>query len=289
MRKISALAILASASAITLGGGAYWLDAAVAKPKTATAQTKALEAAVAGAHRSDANKARDKFRNPVATLQFFGIKPTHTVVELWPGGGWYTEILAPYLRDKGKLIVAPPMRGTENVNKFLAKDATLYGKVAVANFPTLLGGTPVAPGTADAVLTFRNVHNWRMGSGKEDRADYSAEAFREIYAMLKPGGVLGIEDHRLNEDADSAKERDSGYIKTSTVRKLAEEAGFTYVGASEVNANPKDTKDYPKGVWTLPPRLAEGDVNREKFLAIGESDRMTLKFVKPAAGKKARR
>lgn len=243
----------------------------------------ALQAAVAAPNRSAANKARDQYRHPAETLSFFGVKPTDTVVEIWPGGGWYTEILAPYLRDNGKLIVAAPAgRGSEAIGRFLDTDPTSYGKVARANFPQLMGGTRVPAGTADAVLTFRNVHNWRMGSYSADGNDYSVAAFQELYAMLKPGGVLGIEDHRLPEDASDARERSSGYIKVSTIRRLAEQAGFQFVGASEINANPNDTKDYPKGVWTLPPRLAEGDVNRDRYLAIGESDRMTLKFVKPA-------
>jgi predicted methyltransferase len=139
----------------------------------------------------------------------------------------------------------------------------------------------VPNGSADVVLTFRNVHNWRMGYRRDDKQDYAPEAFRQIYAMLKPGGVLGIEDHRLPESADAERERTSGYIKTSTVRQLAEAAGFRFAGASEVNANPKDTADWPNGVWTLPPSLALKDQDREKYQAIGESDRMTLKFVKP--------
>jgi predicted methyltransferase len=241
----------------------------------------ALAAAVNAPTRTAANVARDKYRNPAQTLAFFGVKPTDKVVELWPSGGWYTEILAPYLKDKGTLTVAPPMRGTENVKKFLATNA-VYSNVQVANFPVIIGGgTPVAPGSADVVLTFRNVHNFKMGSGHPENADYSEAAFKEIYAMLKPGGVLGIEDHRLGESADAERERKSGYVKVSTVRKLAEQAGFKFAGSSEINANPKDTKDYPKGVWTLPPRFAEGDTDRAKFAAIGESDRMTLKFVKP--------
>lgn len=249
--------------------------------KSGTKASGSFASAMAGSHRSDANKARDKYRNPDKTLAFFGVKPNHTVVEIWPGGGWYTEILAPYLRAKGQLIVAPPQRGNEGVAKFLASNAAVYDKVKTANFPAALGGTPVAPGSADFVLTFRNVHNWRMGSGRPDSADYSEAAFKELYTMLKPGGVLGIEDHRLPETADAKKERDSGYIKVSSVRSLAEKAGFKFAGSSEVNANPKDTKDYPKGVWTLPPRFAEGDVDKAKYAAIGESDRMTLKFVKP--------
>lgn len=242
-----------------------------------------LAAAVAAPTRSEANKARDVHRHPAETLGFFGIKPTDTVVEIWPGGGWYTEILAPYLKAKGKLIVAAPAgNGSTSIAKFLDSDPATYGQVGRANFPTILGGTGVAPGTADAVLTFRNVHNWRMGSYKADGADYSVAAFQEIFAMLKPGGVLGIEDHRLPEGESDERERKSGYIKVSTIRRLAEQAGFRFAGSSEINANPKDTKDYPRGVWTLPPRLVEGDKDREKYLAIGESDRMTLKFIKPA-------
>ena len=145
----------------------------------------------------------------------------------------------------------------------------------------MLGGTAVAPGTADVVLTFRNVHNWRMGYLTEAKTDYSEAAFREIYAMLKPGGVLGIEDHRLPESANAERERTSGYIKVSTIRRAAEAAGFKFAGLSEVNANSKDSADWPKGVWMLPPRFAEGDVDRARYAAIGESDRMTLKFVKP--------
>jgi len=243
---------------------------------------KALQRAVANPQRSDANRARDKYRHPVDTLAFFGIQPTHTVVEIWPGGGWYTEILAPYLADKGKLIVASAAgRGSEGINKRLDADPALFGKVERANFPTLLGGTGVRPGTADAVLTFRNVHNWGGGYMHPEKKNYSEEAFREMFSMLKPGGTLGIVDHRLPEDASADREKSSGYIKVSTVRALAEKAGFEYVGASEVNANPKDTADWPDGVWTLPPVLAKGDTDREKYLAIGESDRMTLKFVKP--------
>jgi predicted methyltransferase len=133
----------------------------------------------------------------------------------------------------------------------------------------------------DTVLTFRNVHNWRMGYRRDDKQDYSDLAFRQIYAMLKPGGVLGIEDHRLPESASDERERTSGYIKVSTVRRLAEGAGLRFVGASEVNANPNDTADWPNGVWTLPPSLSQGDKDRARYIAIGESDRMTLKFVKP--------
>jgi predicted methyltransferase len=141
--------------------------------------------------------------------------------------------------------------------------------------------TRVPNGSADVVLTFRNVHNWRMGYRRDDKQDYSPEAFRQIYAMLKPGGVLGIVDHRLPESASAERERTSGYIKVSTVRRLAEAAGFRLAGASEINANPNDSADWENGVWTLPPSLALKDKDRARYLAIGESDRMTLKFVKP--------
>jgi predicted methyltransferase len=153
---------------------------------------------------------------------------------------------------------------------------TLYGKIKTGAFSPSAATPPIPAGTADVVLTFRNVHNWMMGDNP------SAENnFQQMFAMLKPGGVLGVVDHRLPESADAARERSSGYIKVSTVRRLAEQAGFRYVGASEVNANPKDSADWPGGVWTLPPALRGPEAEREKHLAIGESDRMTLKFVKP--------
>jgi predicted methyltransferase len=263
---------------------AFALIAAVAaSPAYARAPSAELRQAVSAAHRSEANRARDQYRHPAETLAFFGVKPTDTVVELWPGGGWYTEILAPYLAERGKLIVASPgARGLEGTTKRLTANPTVFGKVTAVNFPTVLGGTGVAPGTADVVLTFRNAHNWRGGYQHPDKQDYSVEAFREIFAMLKPGGVLGIEDHRLPESASDEREKSSGYIKPSTIRRLAEQAGFRFAGQSEVNANPKDTADWPKGVWTLPPTYAEGETDRAKYQAIGESDRLTMKFVKPA-------
>jgi predicted methyltransferase len=211
------------------------------------------------------------------------VKPSDTVVELWPGGGWYTEILAPYLASGGgRLYAAAPEWGMEGIAKLKAANPALYGSVLTADFPTFdAGDTPVPAGSADVVLTFRNVHNWRMGYRRDDKQDYSLEAFRQIYAMLKPGGTLGIVDHRLPEDASDERERTSGYIKLSTVRRLAEAAGFRLVASSEINANPADSADWPDGVWTLPPSLRLKDKDREKYLAIGESDRMTLRFEKP--------
>jgi predicted methyltransferase len=258
--------------------------AAVAAPALAQAPSAALKAAVAAPSRTDANRARDQYRHPAQTLAFFGVKPTDTVVEIWPGGGCYTEILAPYLAAHGQLILANAGdKMGKGLTAELASDAAIYGKVQHAGFPSVLGGTPVAPGTANVVMTFRNVHNWRGGYQTADKQDYSLAAFKEMYAMLKPGGTLGVVDHRLPEKADAERERTSGYMKVSTIRRLAEEAGFKYVGSSEINANPKDTADWEKGVWTLPPTYANGETDRAKYQAIGESDRMTLKFVKPTA------
>ncbi len=249
----------------------------------AAAPNGALRAAIAAPTRTPANVARDRYRHPAATLAFFGVKPADTVVEIWPGGGWYTEILAPYLAAGGKLVLAAPDWGRSGADKLKAANARLYGPLAYADFQRFDGRPAEIPaGSADVVLTFRNVHNWRMGYRRDDKQDYSAEAFRQIFAMLKPGGVLGIEDHRLPESADAERERTSGYIKLSTVRGLAEAAGFKLAAASEINANPKDSADWPEGVWTLPPSLALKDKDRAKYLAIGESDRMTLKFVKPS-------
>lgn len=270
-----ALLIVGTLSALVLTTG---LTARTVAPSIKTE----LAAAVAAPTRTAVNVERDKYRHPAETLAFFNIKPTDKVVEIWPGGGWYTEILAPYLAEKGQLtVVSPSGRPSEGIAKKLDGNPAAYGKVMRANFPSNLGGTPVAPGTADAVVTFRNVHNWRMGYLTTDKADYSEAAFREIYAMLKPGGVLGIEDHRLPENMDSAREKSSGYIKVSTVKALALKAGFQFAGESQVNANPRDTHDHPEGVWTLPPSFALKDTDRAKYAAIGESDRMTLRFIKP--------
>ena len=249
----------------------------------AQAPSQAITAAVAAPTPTPANTARDHDRHPAETLAFFGVKPRDNVVELWPFGGWYTEILAPYLAaGGGTLTVAnPPGRLSDMIATKIAGDPATYGKVVRANFPSVLGGTQVALGSADVVLTFRNIHNWRMGFFTPDKADYSEAAFREIYAMLKPGGILGIEDHHLPEEMDTARERTSGYMKISTVRALAEKAGFRFVASSTINANPRDTHDYPKGVWTLPPTYREGDKDHDRYAAIGESDRLTLKFVKP--------
>ena len=259
--------------------------AAIGAPQMGSVSPE-LKAAVAAPTRTPANTARDTYRHPAETLAFFGVKPTDTVVELWPGGGWYTEILAPYLKKgRGTLWAAAPWpNGIKGVQNLRQKDSVTYGEVAFAAFPAWNEGEPkIRDNSVDVVLTFRNVHNWRMGYQREDKQDYSAEAFKQIFAMLKPGGTLGIVDHRLPENADAERERSSGYIKTSTIRKLAADAGFEFVAESAVNANPKDSADWPKGVWTLPPSYANKDADRAKYEAIGESDRMTLKFRKPAS------
>lgn len=256
---------------------------APAQPASSQASRAALAAAAASPSRTPANVARDPYRHPVETLAFFGVRPSDTVVELWPGGGWYTEILAPYLAaGGGRLYAAAPDWGLNGIRKMKEANPAVYSSVLTADFPAFdARATRVPDGSADVVLTFRNVHNWRMGYRREDKQDYSLEAFRQIYAMLKPGGVLGVVDHRLPESASDERELKSGYIKVSTVRRLAEAAGFKLGGSSEINANPRDSADWPDGVWTLPPTLQLGDKDRERYLAIGESDRMTLKFVKP--------
>lgn len=242
----------------------------------------ALKAAIASKDRTPANVARDAARHPYETLTFFGIKPNMTVVELSPGGGWYTEILANYLKDKGKLIVAgeSPTSSSESAKRYaqrltdkLASNPAMYAKVqrGVFEVPTTYNIAP--PNSADMVVTFRNLHNW---TGEGDAK--VQEIFKNVHTVLKKGGVFGVVDHR--SPAGKPVDPKSGYLHEAEVIKMIEKAGFKLAAKSEVNANPKDTADHPKGVWTLPPVMALKDVDREKYMAIGESDRMTLKFVK---------
>jgi predicted methyltransferase len=238
-----------------------------------------LAAVVAAEHRSDRDRLRDGFRHPVETLLFFGIRDGMTVVELWPEAGWYSQILAPFLKSTGQLYLAvgdrdaTAVRGYGKLQREFLQNADVYGR---PKFTILAKGRydVAPPGSADLVLSFRNVHNW-MGEG------YANEVFSAAFRALKPGGVLGIVEHRAKPGQQDPKAR-SGYVAEAFVIELAESAGFRWVAASEINANPKDTKDYPKGVWALPPSYAAGEVDRLKYTAIGESDRMTLKFVKPA-------
>jgi predicted methyltransferase len=265
---IATVALLASACGTTRSS----------RQDTATA----LDRVLAGAHRSPENKARDQYRHPKETLLFFGIRPEMSVVEVWPGAnGWYTEVLAPLLRDRGKYYAAhwapnPESRNiTDGLQKFrnkLASNAELYGKVEMTTMAA--GGPDIAPpGSVDMVVTFRNMHNW-MSRG------WAPEAFAKMFRALKPGGVLGVVEHR-GAGGEQDPQAKSGYENEDYAIKMIENAGFRLVAKSEINANPKDTKDYDQGVWTLPPTYRLGDQDREKYAAIGESDRFTLKFVKP--------
>jgi predicted methyltransferase len=241
-----------------------------------------LAAVVAGEHRSAGNRARDPYRHPVQTLSFFGLRPNMTVVELWPFGGWYTEILAPYLRDSGVYYAAAmdpastsqeDQRYNASLRDLLATRPDLYAKVRWSVLAP--GKMEIAPaGTADMVVSFRNIHNW-VWAGIEK--DVFAAAFR----ALKAGGVLGIVEHRHNDPDFVPRTPGQAYVGEEYAVRLIESAGFKLVGRSDINNNPKDTKDYPQGVWTLPPNYALGDQDRARYAAIGESDRFTLKFVKP--------
>ncbi|GIU14452.1 class I SAM-dependent methyltransferase [Shewanella sp. MBTL60-007] len=246
-------------------------------------ENHALEAAVSSDFRQAKNSARDQYRHPEQTLSFFDIKPSDTLIELWPGGGWYAEILAPYLAKDGHYIAGnfdtnPSDEKARNgyrpkvgkkFEKWLKEHQANLGNATTVTFDPPNYYTMGPDNSADVVLTFRNLHNWAMKG-------YLEPVFESAYKVLKSGGTFGIVEHRGEPGVDAK----TGYMDQAKVIKLAENAGFTFVASSEVNANPKDSKDYPKGVWTLPPRLALEDQDKEKYLAIGESDRMTLKFVK---------
>lgn len=241
-----------------------------------------LEAVVDSSFRPAADKARDPYRHPLQTLTFFGLKPNMTVVELWPFGGWYTEILAPYLHDRGTLYAAamdPDSTDPEDkqynseFQAMLGAHPQVYDRVRMTVLAK--GKMQIAPdGSADLVVTFRNIHNW-VWAGMEK--DVMAAAFR----ALKPGGILGVEEHRNDDPNFVPKTPGQAYVGEQYAIDLIQSVGFRLLGQSNVNRNPKDTKDYPKGVWTLPPSYAEGDKDRARYTAIGESDRFTLKFIKP--------
>ncbi len=282
LASLLAIALATPALAFAASAGAQHAghtDNASATDGAAPAAHAAIASAVAASTRTEANRARDRYRNPVETLGFFRVAPGDTIVELFPGGGWYTEILAPLaMQGGGRYIAAGNMeRGLNAVRALQTANPGLYGGATLAAFPAAEVGA-VPDGSADVVLTFRNIHNLRFAG-----VDQTNAAFRQMFAMLKPGGRLGIVEHRLPETMDSALEESSGYMKTSSVIAFAEAAGFRLVGQSEVNANPRDTHDHPRGVWTLPPVLrgAADDAERDRYRAIGESDRMTLLFVKP--------
>jgi predicted methyltransferase len=271
---MTGLAIAAIAACLTLA------------PSLAVAQSvdPSLQAAVANADRNPSNSARDLYRHPEATLSFFGVKPESVVVEILPGGnGYWTEILAPYLKGHGRYIAAvgdPASASSETQQDIAAFNSKFvsaperFGAIEVTSFSG--DKYPIAaPGSADFVLTFRNIHNW-MAAGTAEAA------FAAFYKALKPGGVLGVEEHRASVDQPQDPLAKSGYVREDFAIALAESVGFKLAAKSEINANPKDTKDYSVGVWALPPTFRLKDVDRDKYAAIGESDRLTLKFVKPA-------
>ena len=262
------------------------LLAQTATSPAATSEASSLDSVVQGSWRDPANVARDVYRHPQQTLAFFGIAPTQTVIEITPGGGWYAEILAPYLRDNGHYIAAVvdpaavaegkgrdyQQKSKTSLETKFAASPMQYGKAKVVAYD------PKAPvfgpaDSADLVVTFRNVHNWRSSGQAEGM-------FKGFFAVLKPGGTLGVTEHRAK--ADVPADDKSGYVGEAQVIAMAEAAGFKLVEKSEVNANPRDTKDHPNGVWTLPPGNNHDAADNAKYKAIGESDRMTLRFVKPA-------
>ncbi|HUL19710.1 MAG TPA: methyltransferase domain-containing protein [Steroidobacteraceae bacterium] len=271
--KLKTVALLATC--------ALFLDSCAAQ-SSRESTTEELTALLAGSQRAEENRVRDVYRHPKQTLLFFGVRPEMSVLEVWPTPGYYTEILAPLLREKGKyyaaVMAADPSskyvtRTLENYRAKLAASPQLYDKVIVVTMPTD-GGNVVPPGSLDMALTFRNLHNWMS---KDD----ASQVIATLYKALKPGGILGIVEHRGNPAVAQDPKAKSGYVNEDYAIKLIEAQGFRLVAKSEVNANPKDTKDYPQGVWTLPPTYELGDKDREKYAAIGESDRFTMRFQKP--------
>ena len=246
----------------------------------AAAPDPALVSAVASPARSASAVARDKARHPVEELTFFGLDPKMSVVELWPGGGYWTDIIGPYLKDGGHYTIALPAPGNAeegpSVVRLRARIAGEKDRLGVIHESTLGAGhfEIAPPGSADLIVTFRNFHNW-MSDG------YAEQALAACFTALKPGGILGIEEHRGSNDVLQDPKAKSGYVRQDYTIALAKKAGFVLVGSSEINANPRDTKDWPDGVWTLPPTLAQGDKDRAKYIAIGEADNFVLKFQKP--------
>lgn len=245
-----------------------------------------VSAAAVGEHRSAGNQARNEFRNPVQTLSFFGFEDGMSVLEIYPGGGWYAEVLAPAIRDHGTYTIAnwdPEVEGLPSYQYELPKrlrakfDANpeLYDQVKEVHFSPPSSASLGDADSYDRVLTFRNSHGW-VGSGMAE------DIYAEFARVLKPGGMLGVVQHRAAPGGDPAVTAEMGYVPEAAIIAIAEAAGLEFVASSEVNSNPMDSRDHPEGVWTLPPGLALGDQDRAKFQAIGESDRMTLTFVKPA-------
>jgi predicted methyltransferase len=284
--KIARLTVLSAALVVTTLAAADIVIPSITwpsnLPKTNPATEKLIDQAIAGDYRSDKNKARDVYRHPRETLEFFGLRQDMKIVEIAPGGGWYSDILAPVVRDHGQYTAAiPPPKSTEAEDvasvkalkeKFAARP-DVFGKAAFVSFgPNDLTLAPA--GTINMILTFRNIHNW-MDDGWADKA------FAAMFKALRPGGILAVEEHRGNPDVPQDPKAKSGYVNQDYAVKLIEAVGFKLVGSSPVNDNPKDAKNYPEGVWTLPPTLTLGEKDRAKYVAIGESDRFTLKFRKP--------
>jgi predicted methyltransferase len=260
------------------------LAAACASAQTAPDGSSAasLDKILASEQRPAADRARDAFRHPKETLQFFGLRPQMQVVEIWPEPGWYTDIIAPFVKDRGRYyaaIIAPRPDNAytsariKNYQDRYAAHPEIYGKIVLTSFAK--DAREIAPaGSVDMVVTFRNIHNWMA-------ADWAPEAFGAMFKALKPGGILGVVEHRGNPELPQDPKAKSGYVREDEAIHLIESQGFALVAQSEINANPRDTKDYPQGVWTLPPVYRLGDKDKDLYAAIGESDRFTLKFVKP--------
>jgi len=282
--RIMSLRVNLTASfALVLVIAATGLPVSVASADSHDDARPRLEGILVGDHRSTANIARNSSRHPVETLEFFGLQPDMTLIEIGPSGGWYTEILAPYMADRGRYYGAhfspnsPAGYHRSTLERFeekLRERPDVYGRATIRHLLPP-GETVIGPAEgADMALTFRNVHNWIM-------AGLEHEYFEAFYAALKPGGILGVVEHRARPDADMAVMQTTGYVTEAYVKEIAAAAGFEFVASSEINANPRDSKDHPEGVWTLPPEFRLGQENRERYAAIGESDRMTLKFRKP--------
>ena len=248
-----------------------------------TASAVSWQEALEGTHRSPESVARDQYRHPVQTLRFFDVLPEHDVVEISPGTGWYTEILAPYIEGDFYAAHFPENSGVEYFDRLrseyearLAKDPDIFGNVQIVVFDPTTGALELEDESVDRVLSFRNVHTWL-------RFDSEEAAFASFYRVLRPGGLLGIVQHRSRQLIDRDQMVETGYVVQDAVIEAAQAAGFEFVAASEVNANFRDSANHPEGVWTLPPSLRLGDKDRSRYLSIGESDRMTLKFRKPVS------
>ena len=282
MRRVDprALVLLGLIAVLAMACGSSPIRAG-AIPHTDASTAADLDRVLAGPQRSPENRARDAHRHPKETLEFFGLAPNQTVVEVWPSRGWYTEILAPLLKDHGHYIAAglDPNRSPEpsSVRLFaekLAANPSVYDRVTVTALENPTALAPVPPGSVDLALTFRNLHNWLAQDG-------AVPVLKALYDALKPGGYLGVEDHRAIPAAPVDPRARLGYVNEQYAIELIKSVGFEFAGSSEINSNEKDTKDYEQGVWTLPPTYRLGEKDRARYAAIGESDRFTLLFRKP--------